>query len=195
MENNVERLEILEEYAERQQWYERPESHVGSAAAAAAELRPRGSLAGGCGDTPCSPAAVRTAHYAMPGLRPAPRLADESVALTRRRRTAGRPRCTFTTPRMQSTHIFASRSDKCIGDASGLWQRIRANLTANEEESETAQYNATATAFKFITSAVAGAWRPRTLTMTVLLYGALASHAHHSSYSCRLQRGKSEAFT
>lgn len=33
---------------------------------------------------------------------------------------AHRPRCTFTTPRMQSTHIFASHSDKRIDDESGL---------------------------------------------------------------------------
>ncbi|CAH2107333.1 unnamed protein product [Euphydryas editha] len=34
-------------------------------------------------------------------------------------RYAGRPKCTFTTPRMQSTYIFASRSDKRIDDESG----------------------------------------------------------------------------
>ncbi|CAH0699952.1 unnamed protein product [Spodoptera exigua] len=39
---------------------------------------------------------------------------------TQPRRYAHRPRCTFTTPRMQSTHIFASRSDKRIDDESGL---------------------------------------------------------------------------
>lgn len=47
------------------------------------------------------------------------------------RRYAHRPRCTFTTPRMQSTYIFASRSDKRIDDESDLWRRMRTNLTAN----------------------------------------------------------------
>ncbi|CAB3221411.1 unnamed protein product [Arctia plantaginis] len=105
---DVERLEVLEEYAKRQQWDKGPQperrSHVGATAvlrplvaewpAAGADrgwmrlARDRAGIL-----SPCSPV-EHTAHYATrrpPCCRPASRLADERVVLTRRRRCAAMP--------------------------------------------------------------------------------------------------------
>ena len=129
----VQRLEVLEQDAQRQQRDEGPQparrSHV--------VLR----LARAVAASSCRASRRSAARIMQPGgrlsrlcrlCRPASRLAGERRALTRPpRRYAHRPRCTFTMPRMQSTHIFASRSDKRIDDESGLWRRMRTNLTAN----------------------------------------------------------------
>ncbi|CAF4778932.1 unnamed protein product [Pieris macdunnoughi] len=55
------------------------------------------------------------AHYAIPATCPT---SSHGARRTNPTRYADRPRCTFTA-RMQSTHIFASRSDKRIDDESG----------------------------------------------------------------------------
>lgn len=137
---DVQRLEVLEEYAERQQWDEGPQpagrSHGGAAAALseAASCGARGRAGAGAVLAVLAARARRALCNAEAAVLPTCLTSSRRARCTSPatpRRYAHRPRCTFTTPRMQSTHIFASRSDKRIDDESGLWRRMRTNLTAN----------------------------------------------------------------